>query len=205
MLWVSLEGRSRTNSPHQRFHSKLFCKVVKYFCWTLYKAQKDAHVTEFILSDNCFTCFGRQCHPSSGAQNNCNYSIWNEKPTSHYFNFIHISTDLYIFRAYRSILRRIHTAIYTNIGSVAVLFGPRALYGARGPNSTATEPMFVWTAGSKHVEIRRYMNKIEIVKSVGFSFHKLKRCKVIYNICSCRFETWQGKNQKALLSIRKCE
>jgi hypothetical protein len=27
--------------------------------------------------------------------------------------------------------------------------------------------------GPKHVEIRRYMNKIEIVTSVGFSFHKL--------------------------------
>jgi hypothetical protein len=28
--------------------------------------------------------------------------------------------------------------------------------------------------GPKHVEIRRYMNKIEIVTSVGFSFHILK-------------------------------
>jgi hypothetical protein len=27
--------------------------------------------------------------------------------------------------------------------------------------------------GPKHVEIRRYMNKIEIVTSVGFSFHML--------------------------------
>jgi hypothetical protein len=32
--------------------------------------------------------------------------------------------------------------------------------------------------GSKHVEIRRYMNKIEIVTSVGFLFHMLKRCAV---------------------------
>ena len=38
--------------------------------------QQDAHVTEFILSDNCSTCFGHHQHPSSGAQNNCNYSIW---------------------------------------------------------------------------------------------------------------------------------
>jgi hypothetical protein len=51
----------------------------------------------------------------------------------HYFNFIHVSTDLYMFRAHRPILRRIHTTI----GSVAVPFGPRA----RGPNGTATEPM----------------------------------------------------------------
>ena len=34
----------------------------------LYKSQQDAYVTEFILSDNCSTCFGRYCHPSSGAQ-----------------------------------------------------------------------------------------------------------------------------------------
>ena len=32
--------------------------------------------------------------------------------------------------------------------------------------------------GPKHVEIRRYMNKIEIVTSVGFLFHMLKRCTV---------------------------
>jgi len=36
MLWASLEERSRTNSPRQRFHSQLFCKIVRYFCRTLY-------------------------------------------------------------------------------------------------------------------------------------------------------------------------
>jgi len=36
MLWVSLEERSRTNSPRQRFHSQLFCKIVRYFCRTMY-------------------------------------------------------------------------------------------------------------------------------------------------------------------------
>jgi len=38
MLWVSLEEEehSRTNSPCQRFHSQLFCKIVRYFCRTLY-------------------------------------------------------------------------------------------------------------------------------------------------------------------------
>ena len=40
------------------------------------KFQQDAHVTEFILSDSCSTCFGYHYHPSSGAQINCNYSIW---------------------------------------------------------------------------------------------------------------------------------
>jgi hypothetical protein len=31
-------------------------------------SQQDAHVTEFILSDNCSTCFGCHYHPSSRAQ-----------------------------------------------------------------------------------------------------------------------------------------
>jgi hypothetical protein len=39
-------------------------------------SNKEAQVKEFILSVNCSTCFGRYYHPSSGAQNNCNYSIW---------------------------------------------------------------------------------------------------------------------------------
>jgi len=34
----------------------------------LYKSQQDAHVTEFILSASCSTCFGRYYHPSSGVQ-----------------------------------------------------------------------------------------------------------------------------------------
>jgi hypothetical protein len=38
--------------------------------------QQDAQVTEFILSDNCCTCFGRHYHPSSEAQNKSNYSTW---------------------------------------------------------------------------------------------------------------------------------
>ena len=40
-----------------------------------WRTPQDTHVTEFILSDDCSTCFGYHCHPSSGAQNNCNYSI----------------------------------------------------------------------------------------------------------------------------------
>jgi hypothetical protein len=32
--------------------------------------------------------------------------------------------------------------------------------------------------GPKHVDSRRYMNKIEIVTYVGFSFHMLKGCMV---------------------------
>ena len=41
-----------------------------------HKSQQDVHVTEFILSDNCSTCSGRCYHPSSGALNNSNNSIW---------------------------------------------------------------------------------------------------------------------------------
>jgi len=38
----------------------------------VYKFQQDAQVKEFILSDNCSTCFGRHYHPSSGAQKTLN-------------------------------------------------------------------------------------------------------------------------------------
>jgi hypothetical protein len=38
----------------------------------VYKSQQDAQVTEFILSEDCSTCFGFHYHPFSGAQNNCN-------------------------------------------------------------------------------------------------------------------------------------
>jgi hypothetical protein len=37
-----------------------------------------------------------------------------------------------MFRAHRPILRRIHTAVHTTIGSVAVPFRPRALYVVAG-------------------------------------------------------------------------
>ena len=39
-----------------------------------------------FLSENCSTYFGFHYHPSSGAQNNCNYSIW-------YPQHIHISSN----------------------------------------------------------------------------------------------------------------
>ena len=38
----------------------------------------------------------------------------------HYFNFIYILLDLYMFRAHRPILRRVHTAVHTTIGSYGV-------------------------------------------------------------------------------------
>jgi len=42
--WVSLEGCSRTNSPHQRFHSQLCYQIVRYFCRTLYYRTKYTYV-----------------------------------------------------------------------------------------------------------------------------------------------------------------
>ena len=91
-----------------------------------------------------------------------------------------------MFRGHRPIFRRVHTAVHTTTGSVSVPLWSRALlvfqstrpqryrYLTNGcVNSPEDGPV-----GPKHVEIHRYMNKIEIVTSVGFSFHMLKRCTV---------------------------
>jgi hypothetical protein len=48
------------------------CIVVTSYCINPNKM----HMLQFILSDNCSTYFRHHHHPSSGAQNNCNYSIW---------------------------------------------------------------------------------------------------------------------------------
>jgi hypothetical protein len=37
-------------------------------------------ITEFILSDNCSTCFGRYYHPSSEAQTNVTTAFGNRYP-----------------------------------------------------------------------------------------------------------------------------
>ena len=36
MLSVLLEGRSKTNSPRQQFHSQPCCQIIRYFYRTLY-------------------------------------------------------------------------------------------------------------------------------------------------------------------------
>jgi len=38
MLWVSLEGRSKTNFPRQQFRSQLCWKIVRYVSRTLYNS-----------------------------------------------------------------------------------------------------------------------------------------------------------------------
>jgi hypothetical protein len=44
-----------------------------------------------------------------------------------------------MFRAHRPILRRIHTAVHTTIGSVAVQFGSRTQHAAR-----TVQPLNQW-------------------------------------------------------------
>ena len=53
-FWVSLEGRSRTNSPRQRFYSQLFCKIVRYFCRTLYYNIKLKLLPFWLVPGNIF-------------------------------------------------------------------------------------------------------------------------------------------------------
>jgi hypothetical protein len=50
ILQVSLEGRSRTNSPRQRFHSQLCLQIVRYFCRTLYKTGVERLATAWHCS-----------------------------------------------------------------------------------------------------------------------------------------------------------
>ena len=60
----------------------------------------------------------------------------------HNFNFIYILPDLCMFRGHRPILRRVHTAVHTTIGSVSVLLWPCALYIVHN---------ILYIAGSLHV------------------------------------------------------
>jgi hypothetical protein len=46
----------RTLSYSFKFHYNITCSIL------IYKSQQGAHATEFILSDNCSTCFGRHHH-----------------------------------------------------------------------------------------------------------------------------------------------
>ena len=99
--------------------------------------------------------------------------------------FIRILLDLYMFRAHRTIFRRVRTAVHTTIGSVSVPLCSRALYVVLhvllNIQSTLTERHRYWTngcmnsctkspedvpVGPKHVEIQQYTNKI--LTSVGF-------------------------------------
>jgi hypothetical protein len=54
MLWVSLEGRSGTNSPRQRFLSQLCYQIVRYFCQTLYLSGKITFQKIFDLSSRTY-------------------------------------------------------------------------------------------------------------------------------------------------------
>jgi hypothetical protein len=54
MLWVSLEERSRTNSPCQWFHSQLFCKIIRYFCRTLCNTCHILEIKIYMQTTNTF-------------------------------------------------------------------------------------------------------------------------------------------------------
>jgi hypothetical protein len=49
-------------TPYQPLIPRNICNIL------IQKSQQDGHFTEFILSDDCSTCFRYHYHPSSGAQ-----------------------------------------------------------------------------------------------------------------------------------------
>ena len=55
---------------HQIWNNK---NIDTFYCINPNKMHKSQSL---FLSENCSTCFGFHYHPSSGAQNNCNYNIW---------------------------------------------------------------------------------------------------------------------------------
>jgi len=114
----------------------------------------------------------------------------------HYFNFIYILPDLYMFQAHRPIFRRVRTAAHTTIGSVSVLLWPCALcvQSTRSTQSTRPEQYRHWTngcvnrcvnspedgpVGPKHVEIQQYTNKIV----TSFGFYSIRHTQ-LQRICS---------------------
>ena len=76
-----------------------------------------------------------------------------------------------MLRAHGPILRRVHTAVHTTIGSVSVLLWPRPeqyRHRTNGCVNSCVNSPEDGPVGPKHVEIRQYVNKIEVVTSVGF-------------------------------------
>jgi len=82
MFHIKFENLISMSSKNDFAHFSLHNKTNKFTyakCFITYSSilfQLDAQVREFILSDNCSTCFGRHYHPSPEAQNNCNYRAW---------------------------------------------------------------------------------------------------------------------------------
>ena len=106
----------------------------------------------------------------------CIFSTYGIKTNwCHCFNFIRILPDLYMFRAHRPILRRVHTAVHT-IGSVSVLLWSCAQsmwpeqyrHWTNGRVNSCVNSPEDGPVGPKHVENRQYINEIKIVTSVGF-------------------------------------
>ena len=82
------------------------------------KSQQNAYVTEIILFEDCSTCFGYHYHPSSGAQNNCKYSIWSchhngnlitEQSTGEQNPLFQLATDIMLTSATKWKKKQINT------------------------------------------------------------------------------------------------
>jgi len=80
MNWIGFASTAKKQDMYEYMVQKEYDYVgmsnTKLMFFLVYKSQQDAQFTEFILSENFSTCFGFHYHPSSGAQNTCNYSIW---------------------------------------------------------------------------------------------------------------------------------
>ena len=133
-----------------------------------------------VLNLMTFSRINKHCNtvrPSFKLFVPCIFSTYGMKTNwCHYF--IRILLGLYMFRAHRTIFRRVRTAVHTTIGSVSVPLCSRALYvhtdhanRTNGCVNSCTNSPEDGPVGPKHVEIQQYTNKI--VTSVGFhSIHK---------------------------------
>ena len=114
------------------------------------------------------------------------FSVCNEKPTDVTISILFIYRRISTCFGPTGPSSREFTQLFTQplVLTVSVPFRSRAPYEARDLNGTDTVRISGCVnscvnspedgpVGPKHVEIRRYMNKIEIVTSVGFSLHIL--------------------------------
>ena len=134
-----LSARRQTQTRHneqdgaRKKSTKISRTLLMFVQQTLQQTRK---VTEILIfRPPTFFVAYTICHSSEVKTRNfklfvpCVFSTYGVKTNwCHYFKFIHILPDLYMFWVHRSIFRGVHTAVHTNIGSVSVLLWSRALY-----------------------------------------------------------------------------